>query len=322
MLLILTLLLIMALPVAAHEGRHIGEFEIVFGWQNEPAYAGQMNGPELSVTVSAGHDHAQAETLEITGETGIPELTLNVSEADEGGLLVEYSVTNFTFSTQNANAEHVEGEGHAHIMVDGVEAAMVFGDPVRLPDIAPGKHEIAVQLIANNHINLTHDGEPLRVSVMVMVEGDEHEADGDHGHDEGEAHEHEDAEAEGHEHGDEGAAAEEHSHGEEMAPVIEADLHVEVTFGPETITLQLQPDSGASGRYIATLIPTLPGDYTFRVFGTINDVEVDETFSSADGQFASVEPAGDILFPGQPSAADLLARIEALEAELTAIKGE
>jgi hypothetical protein len=88
------------------------------------------------------------------------------------------------------------------------------------------------------------------------------------------------------------------------------------------MTLRLEPDSDEPGRYIAALIPTLPGDYTFRVFGTINDVEVDETFSSADGQFAGVEPAGDILFPAQPSTADLLTRIEALEAELAELQGE
>ena len=309
-LLMVILLLSMVLPTTAHEGRHVGEFEIEFGWQQEPAYAGQMNGPEISITVSAGHDHgdetaAEEGTLEISGETGIPEITLNVSAADEGGLLVEYAVENFTFSTMNANGPHVEGEGHAHILVDGGVAAMVFGDPVRLPDIAPGEHEIALQLNANSHEILTLDGQPLTTSVMVTVEGD---------------HEH-GAEAAGHEHeegNDEGAVevGAEHMHSEEMTPVIEADLQVEVTFGPESVTLRLQPVSDEPGRYTAALIPTLPGDYTFRLFGTINGVEIDEIFSSADGQFASVEPAGDILFPAQPSTADLLARIEALEAEL------
>jgi hypothetical protein len=41
----------------------------------------------------------------------------------------------------------------------------------------------------------------------------------------------------------------------------------------------------------------MPGDYTFRIFGTIEGTEIDETFSAADGQFSSINPIEDIQFP-------------------------
>ncbi len=105
---------------------------------------------------------------------------------------------------------------------------------------------------------------------------------------------------------------------------VEVSLQAEVMFGSETKKLRLEPAWGETGHFIADLIPTLPGDYTFRIFGKIGDVEVDEVFSSADGEFSTVEPASDIMFPaaGAVDMAALLARIEALEARLAALENQ
>jgi hypothetical protein len=126
-------------------------------------------------------------------------------------------------------------------------------------------------------------------------------------------------------HEETGEANHEDEEEEEAAPFpedIPVSLQVEVTLGGESLTLPLEPAWQETGHYVADLIPTRPGDYTFRVFGTIGDTAVDETFSSIDGQFSAVEPASDIMFP-QPSedVAALLARIEALEARVAALEG-
>lgn len=203
----LSLLVLMALtalaPAFAHEGREADEFRIVFGWQNEPAYAGMMNGPEIFISFAEnGHDHDHDD------------------------------------HSDAAVARTVSFErGHGH---------------------------------------------------------DDHDHD-DHGH-----------------------------NGMSIADV-PVSLQAEVTFGDQTTTVSFRRAWGTDDQYIAELIPTLPGDYTFRVFGTIGDVEIDEIFSSADGQFSTVEPASDIMFPALPSAdariADLEARIEALEAIIAELQG-
>ncbi len=124
------------------------------------------------------------------------------------------------------------------------------------------------------------------------------------------------------EHGQEHSSDDAHSDEDKLAE-LEVALQAEVTFGPATRTLELRPAWGEPGHFIADMIPTRPGDYTFRVFGTIGETAVDETFSSADGQFSSVEPVDAIQFPEpDPTLAELLARIEALEAEIAALKGE
>ena len=82
-------------------------------------------------------------------------------------------------------------------------------------------------------------------------------------------------------------------------PVTGADdtLKLEVSFGADTKELKLREVYNDPGHYTADLIPTRPGDYTFHLTGKIGDLDVDETFTSADGKFGTVEPISDIRFP-------------------------
>jgi hypothetical protein len=78
---------------------------------------------------------------------------------------------------------------------------------------------------------------------------------------------------------------------------LEDSLQLEVVFGPASKTLKLRPVANDIGHYVADLIPMRPGDYTFRLFGTIEGKEINETFSASDGLFSTVEPIEDIQFP-------------------------
>lgn len=99
---------------------------------------------------------------------------------------------------------------------------------------------------------------------------------------------------------------------------IVVELQVEVTFGDQALTLPLRPAFGETGHYVTELIPALPGDYSFRLFGTIGETAVDEVFSSTDGAFSSVEPVSDIVFPAVDSETEVrLAELQALVDALT-----
>ena len=81
----LTVLLLSAAPALAHEGRKLGDLEMVVGWGTEPAYAGEVNsvqlllvhhgepvvdlGDTLDVEVTFG-DETQPFTLEPYFEVG------------------------------------------------------------------------------------------------------------------------------------------------------------------------------------------------------------------------------------------------------------
>ncbi len=114
------------------------------------------------------------------------------------------------------------------------------------------------------------------------------------------------------------------------AEAIEANLQIEVSFGDATKMLDLELAGDEPNHYTAPIIPTRAGDYIFRLTGTIGETPVDETFSSADGEFSSVEPISDVLFP-EPEASieglqnqinQLQALIAELQAQLAELQGQ
>jgi hypothetical protein len=87
----------------------------------------------------------------------------------------------------------------------------------------------------------------------------------------------------------------------ELAPVegLESTLQVEVTHIPTGVSevMPLRPVFGEPGHYAADLIPTAPGQYRFRFFGTVEDMNIDETFESGPDTFDNIQEAGALQFP-------------------------
>ncbi len=129
----------------------------------------------------------------------------------------------------------------------------------------------------------------------------------------------------GAEHADEGEHSEEG--GEEGGtPVegLEETLQAEVIIGggAETMPLELEPLFGQPGAYVAHFIPTRVGDYSFRIFGSIEGMDVDERFDSGPETFSSVNDVADLQFPDKvPSPAELQDAVSRLEARVVALEG-
>lgn len=100
-----------------------------------------------------------------------------------------------------------------------------------------------------------------------------------------------------------------------------ADLKATVTYGDEKVVLGLAPNfQERPGEYRALLIPTAPGDYTFRIKGTVDGQKVDEKVTSAPDTFSPVEAAAAAQFPvKEPSTAEIATR---LDAELARLAGQ
>ena len=99
-----------------------------------------------------------------------------------------------------------------------------------------------------------------------------------------------------------GMAAQSGGHGVEV-PVegLEKTLQVEVTHVPSEASkvMNLRAVLNEPGRYAADLIPTVPGVYEFRVFGSAEGTAIDETFISrgGGGGFDDVRSVADLQFP-------------------------
>lgn len=74
-------------------------------------------------------------------------------------------------------------------------------------------------------------------------------------------------------------------------------LQAEVTFGGQTMELELAPAFGQPGMYQAEFIPTAVGAYTFHVTGSIEGTEIDEEFISGPETFSEVVSREGMTFP-------------------------
>ena len=101
-----------------------------------------------------------------------PTVSLSATETGPGSYDLNIDVANFTFIDENAPAEPVDGEGHLHLYVDGRVTSMLYSDAGHVEDLAPGEHELRVELSAADHQPWLIDGEPIDATTTVTVEGD------------------------------------------------------------------------------------------------------------------------------------------------------
>jgi len=78
---------------------------------------------------------------------------------------------------------------------------------------------------------------------------------------------------------------------------LENVLKVEVSTGSSQIVLSLEPREGRLGAYLADIIPTVPGSYAFRFFGTVNGTSVNERFTCGETTFDCVTDVAGLQFP-------------------------
>jgi hypothetical protein len=99
-------------------------------------------------------------------------------------------------------------------------------------------------------------------------------------------------------------------HGQPVTGLAES-LQAEVIYGDERMDLPLSPRWGADGWYESVFFPTAAGAYTFRIHGSIDGQDVDESFTSGPDTFSEVEEQSAGHFPTVlPSTAELAANAQ------------
>lgn len=84
-------------------------------------------------------------------------------------LLVE--TTNWQWAPERASSDHVDGEGHAHVYLDGVKLGRLYGEAYHIGDVCSGEHTIQVTLNSNDHSDLHVDGQPIMAEQTFTLEG-------------------------------------------------------------------------------------------------------------------------------------------------------
>ncbi|WP_136636512.1 hypothetical protein [Pseudooceanicola onchidii] len=134
------------------------------------------------VEAPAGHDHDHAAHGEPHDDAGpmthdhsallegpVASVAVTALPDGPGALNVRIVPTGMTFAPEAVNAAHVAGQGHAHVYVNGVKEARVYGEWVHLSGLPSGPATLRVTLNANSHEQLAHDGTPIETVTEVVI---------------------------------------------------------------------------------------------------------------------------------------------------------
>ncbi len=154
-----------------------GEREIMveLSANNHSAYAVDGQPIRSMTTVDVPEHDDEGHSMEhgdgVSAAEPLPTISIAVTDDPKSGHNVAIEVTNFTITPQNVNTEHVDGEGHLHLYIDGERKGRLYGLNTHLAGLDPGTHEIAVDLSANDHSTYLDGDTPISASTTVEVAG-------------------------------------------------------------------------------------------------------------------------------------------------------
>ncbi len=126
-------------------------------------HATDHGGETHASTEASSHDHSEIIRLSATNAPSI-QATLHMDPA--GGWNLQVSTENFRFSPENVSLEHIDGEGHAHVYVNGIKQARLYGNWMQLSGAKSGD-VISVSLNSNDHKVFSVDGRAISSQVTV-----------------------------------------------------------------------------------------------------------------------------------------------------------
>lgn len=129
--------------------------------------AATTSGAELTEADHAAHAHDHSAMQSVASGPTAPTLQLRVLKDPDTGWNLHILTENFTFTAENAGQAHVDGQGHAHLYVNGEKRARVYGNWVHLAQLPRGEVEVSVSLNTNDHQALAVDHVPLVDTVLI-----------------------------------------------------------------------------------------------------------------------------------------------------------
>ena len=122
--------------------------------------------PETSGAM-AMMDHGVAHGIEISPSPAI-DLAREPS-VDKQGFEVAITVDNFAFIRVDDSAAHVDGQGHAHIYLNGVKLGRLYEERFEVGALGPGAYVLSVVLNANDHRPYVSNGAPVSVTYEFQI---------------------------------------------------------------------------------------------------------------------------------------------------------
>ena len=113
---------------------------------------------------------------EITQATA-PKATLDIQKDPTGGFNVQVVTSNFAWRPEMASMQHVPGEGHAHVYLDGRKIMRIYNEWFHLNtyqfSTRAGEQLLSIEFVGNDHAPYTIQGLPVGAEQIVDVPSDE-----------------------------------------------------------------------------------------------------------------------------------------------------
>ena len=120
-----------------------------------------------SRSIEMHHAHALGGGVEWRDGVPAPDVRLRLVADPVAGWNLHVQAEGFRFAPEQAGEAHVDGEGHAHLYVDGEKTARIYGPWIHLNELPDDAELISVTLNTNDHRNYVADGEPLHADVAA-----------------------------------------------------------------------------------------------------------------------------------------------------------
>jgi hypothetical protein len=132
----------------------------------QPGVDPYRDGYAADSQMATMHDHSQMLNVELDHPE--PSVELEVFALNDGSYSLQITTTNFDFAPINAGQDHVPGEGHAHLYIDGEKITRVYDEWLYLASLPENAQELSVGLYSNDHRALAIDG--LAITDRVRLE--------------------------------------------------------------------------------------------------------------------------------------------------------
>ncbi len=119
-------------------------------------------------TVSSA-PHVAHTTLEIDAAKPIPRVALEALPDSKDGYNLHITATNFTFTPEKAGQSPIANEGHAHLFINGVKVARLYGPWFYVGSslFRKGENTVEVTLNANDHSEWTLGEQHIAADILI-----------------------------------------------------------------------------------------------------------------------------------------------------------
>ena len=129
-----------------------------------------------TITPSQAQTNGAISVHEISLEVA-PKASLVIKKDPTGGFNVQVKTTNFLWRPELASMQHVSGEGHAHVYLDGRKIMRIYNEWFHLNtyqfSTRSGEQLLSIEFVGNDHSPYTIQGLPVGAEQIVDVPSDE-----------------------------------------------------------------------------------------------------------------------------------------------------